>query len=83
MRTLTQRQFLELRAELLGMPFMADLFFEEMGIEDLLEIPRNRYHEALSIVTKFRELNCELADFKKRSVQSRSRFSGRDMTRRM
>lgn len=83
MKKITYNQFLEISAELVAIPFLADDFFAEVGVEEIMEIPPKKFNEVLSLAQKFREFACELAIHKSRTLQSKSRHSGRDITRRM
>lgn len=72
---LSERQLREIHAEFMAIPFVADVFSEEIGM-DIADIPKDQFRQYLKLAKKFRELACEFASVKSSRLQSKSRERG-------
>ena len=66
-----------LHAEFIAVPFMADIFMEELGIGCFSEINSCKYHDFVTLARQFREYTIGISVIKNRRLQSKSRESGR------
>ena len=77
MRRITKEQCIEINAELLAIPYVADQLLDEIGIDDIRDVKTSQFRSVLALAKKFRDYACKLAELKKSRIQSTSRMSGR------
>lgn len=77
MKTITKNQLMEINAEFLATPYLADQFIEELELVCFSEVPIDKFDEMLQLARQFREYAIGISELKKKRLQSKSRESGR------
>jgi len=78
MGKITKKQLLKINAEFLSIPYIGDLFIEELGIDCFSDIKREKFIQTLELARQFREYAIGLSVLKRRRLQSKSRERGRN-----
>ena len=73
MEKISKSQLMEIDAEFLAIPYVADLFIEELGVDCFSDITRSKFSKTLSLARQFREYAINISSLKKKRLQSKSR----------